>query len=41
MQILQVMEGHRVFDRCVVGFDRCNDKMPCASTTCISRSASV
>jgi Rrf2 family transcriptional regulator, iron-sulfur cluster assembly transcription factor len=29
MQILEAMEGHQTFDRCVVGLERCTDHMPC------------
>src|SRR6476469_501093 len=29
MQIIEVMEGHQCFDRCVVRLEKCNDQMPC------------
>ena len=29
MHVVEAVEGPQVFDRCVVGFDRCNDQMPC------------
>jgi Rrf2 family protein len=29
MQIVEAIDGAQVFDRCVVGLERCNDQMPC------------
>ena len=29
MEVVQAIEGPQVFDRCVVGLDRCNDQVPC------------
>jgi Rrf2 family transcriptional regulator, iron-sulfur cluster assembly transcription factor len=29
MQIVEVIDGPQLFDRCVVGLERCNDHMPC------------
>lgn len=29
MHIVEAIDGPLVFDRCVVGMDRCNDHMPC------------
>lgn len=30
MHIVEAVEGPQAYDRCVVGFERCNDNMPCA-----------
>lgn len=30
MDIVEAVEGPQTLDACVVGFDRCNDHMPCA-----------
>jgi Rrf2 family transcriptional regulator, iron-sulfur cluster assembly transcription factor len=29
MHIIEVIEGHQCFDRCVVGLEKCTDQMPC------------
>jgi Rrf2 family protein len=29
MQIVEAIDGPQVFDRCVVGLEKCNDDMPC------------
>lgn len=29
MHIVEAIDGPQVFDRCVVGLERCNDQMPC------------
>ena len=30
MEIVEAVEGPQTMDACVVGFERCNDQMPCA-----------
>jgi Rrf2 family protein len=30
MEIVEAIEGPQLMDACVVGFERCNDQMPCA-----------
>ena len=30
MDIVEAVEGPQLMDACVVGFERCNDQMPCA-----------
>lgn len=29
MNIVEAIDGPQIFDRCVVGLERCNDQMPC------------
>ncbi len=29
MHVVEAIDGPQVFDRCVVGLERCNDQMPC------------
>jgi Rrf2 family protein len=29
MNIIEAIDGPQIFDRCVVGLEKCNDQMPC------------